>query len=553
MLKKIFPVFLFCFAASFLFFFLIPQIPLWSSDEGRFAEIARAMYVSGNWLLPYFNGLPYMEKPAFSNWMTAASYCVFGVNAFAARFPGIASALGCLAATYVFTKRFLGAQTAYLATVCLLTSLGFVLVGRFAVIDMEMIFFLSLTIFFVMAAIFDKKPSYYLLASIFMGITFLIKGLIGGALPALILFSFLIWNKKLNEIKKINWLGGILIFSAITIPWLIAVTSFEPEFLDVFLFQNQFQRFTSGVFGRRRPFYFFAYVLPIVSFPWIIFLPAAIAEAWKSAKEKKALLMFFVFWAGTIFIFFSIPNSKLPYYIVPMTLPIAILCGNWLAQWINRGTIASKKWSEWSWKIACFALLLGAIGINISFLFSKIVPELALIKHWGRIGTAILGAGAFALFYCLKKDARKAAVYVLAGTIYAAMIITFVCMLRLSPMMSSVEFAEILKKESTPEDIIAIYSSPDHFSDFPFYLQRRVLVVGSDRGTLTQESLEPDEEDAKGWFLSLENFLKNIHENKTKRIFCLLEKERLPHLKALGFETYRVWLESHDRILISNF
>lgn len=554
--KRLLSGFLFISAALFLFFFLVPQIPLWSSDEGRFAEIARAMHITGDWIVPHFNGLPYLEKPAFASWMTALSYQVFGVSAFAARFPGILSALGGLLVAFLFTRRLLGTEAAKYGTLCLMTTAGYVLVGRYAVIDMEMIFLLSTSLFFLMAGVFEQKNHFYLIAGIFMGLTFLTKGLIGAALPAIIFFIFLATTGRLSEFKKVPVLIlTFLIFLAVCIPWTLAILKRQPEFLDVFIFDHHFKRFATSTFGRKRPFWFFTYILPLVSFPWCLFLPAAIADAWKSAKEQRHKILFLLLWAAVIFIFFSIPRSKLPYYIVPVTVPLTLISGVFLSRWINREKLGiSEAWLGWTWKILCAIFIMGAAGLNISLFFSSYVPEMKMIRAWIPVASLILGIGGIEAFYFFKKDQRKAAVLSVAASVYLALLIVFLCMLRLSPMQSTSDFAALLRENSKPGDIIAIFGSPDRFSDFPFYLEQRVAIAGADRGTLARESFqEENKSNVKGWFYDLGDLSRLIQAEKTQRIFCLLDKKRLKEMTGYGMKDFRIWMESHDRILISNF
>ena len=553
--KILYPV-LFIFAALFLFFFLISAIPLWSSDEGRFADIARAMHMTGDWIVPSFNGLAYLEKPPLAPWMTSFLFSRLGVTAFAARLPGILSALGGLLLVFLFTRRLFGARAAKYSTLCLMTTAGFVLVGRFAVIDMEMIFLLSSSIFFLIAGVFEQKNYFYLIAGLFMGLTFLTKGLIGAALPVIIFFIFLVVTGRLRELKKIHiLLLTLIIFLAVSLPWVLAIIKRQPEFLNVFIFEHHFKRFATATFGRKRPFWFFTYILPLVSFPWCLFLPAAVAEAWKSAKEQKDKTVFLLLWAVVIFIFFSIPRSKLPYYIVPVTVPLALLSGIFLSRWTdeNEKLKISASWMKWTWRSICAIFILSAAGLNLTLLFSAHVPQLAMLRAWIPVGALLLAVGGVESYYFFKKNQRRAAVFTLAASVYLTLIIVFISMLRLSPLQSTADFASILRENSKPEDAVAVYASPDRFSDLPFYLEKRVIVVGSDRGTLNRESRQEENKNlAAGWFFELFDFVLFMQKNPSRRIFCLMEKNRLQEMRDNGLKDFRIWMESHGRVLISN-
>lgn len=56
------------------------------TSEARYAEISREMFRSGDWLHPRLLNIHHYHKPPITYWLTAISYSIFGVNAFAVRF-----------------------------------------------------------------------------------------------------------------------------------------------------------------------------------------------------------------------------------------------------------------------------------------------------------------------------------------------------------------------------------------------------------------------------------------------------------------------------------
>ena len=106
--------------------------------------------------------------------------------------------------------------------------------------------------------------------------------------------------------------------------------------------------------------------------------------------------------------------------------------------------------------------------------------------------------------------------------------------------------------ELEKEDMIAIYSSPDHYSDFPFYLRRRVTVVANDRGTLDRESRGPDHAgEEREWFFDPDVFV-DIFNQGTRRVFCLMDEDRFPDLQQLGIRHVSVVKKEYGKLLISN-
>src|SRR5690348_7816277 len=76
---------LLCLIFTLIWFAQLNIRHLLPSDEGRYAEIAREMMVSGDWLAPRYNGYLYFEKPPLQMWMNAATFAVFGVGDWQAR------------------------------------------------------------------------------------------------------------------------------------------------------------------------------------------------------------------------------------------------------------------------------------------------------------------------------------------------------------------------------------------------------------------------------------------------------------------------------------
>ncbi|MDE2757369.1 MAG: glycosyltransferase family 39 protein, partial [Acidobacteriota bacterium] len=78
-----------------LFFLGLGGLGLVGPDEPRYAQIAREMLASGDFVTPRYFGEPWLEKPVLYYWLAAAAYSIFGVNEFAARLPSaLAAVLG---------------------------------------------------------------------------------------------------------------------------------------------------------------------------------------------------------------------------------------------------------------------------------------------------------------------------------------------------------------------------------------------------------------------------------------------------------------------------
>src|SRR5262245_7375292 len=121
--------------AGFIFFVELGAWPLIPPDEGRNAEIAREMASSGSWLVPTYDGLPYLDKPAFFFKAVALSFTAFGESETAARLPSAAFALATVALVWAFARRAFGLRAAALSVVVLSTMPLYAAYARVVIFD----------------------------------------------------------------------------------------------------------------------------------------------------------------------------------------------------------------------------------------------------------------------------------------------------------------------------------------------------------------------------------------------------------------------------------
>jgi 4-amino-4-deoxy-L-arabinose transferase-like glycosyltransferase len=286
--------------------------------------------------------------------------------------------------------------------------------------------------------------------------------------------------------------------------------------------------------------------------PWSFFIPAAVKRIFRQPALRKDKLQLLLCWAATIFIFFSIPSSKLPYYILPMSMPLAILIGALFADWTLPGAVFDRgRFANLTWHAIPVAGLLCFLGINAYLFFTEKEARVLTLQPYLHLGSAILFAGGLLAFFFYKKARIQTAIFSLAGMAYAILILIVVGMKVVTPFESSYAFIQELKPQLKDGDTVAIFASPDRFSDIPYYLKRRIMVVG-DRGTLsvpTQRKKYAHE--VKKWFLTDMEF-SHFFNDRSQRVFCLMETENLQYLQQAGIKDFTVLKEGHEKILISN-
>jgi len=313
-----------------LYFFRLGYMPLGDIDEAMHAATSKAMVLSGDWITPQYNGENFYDKPPLYNWLAALAFMVMGFNELAARLPAALLGLGCVLITYWLARKMFAPVAAFLSALVLATSVEFIVLSRAVVHDISLAFFvtLALTLFFVGFKNERRRKPAFLFGYATLGLAVLAKGPVGAALPVMIIGLFLIYKRQLRFLKDMQIGWGLLIFLAVAAPWYVLISLKNPDYLEYFLLKQNIGSFLSQQSRHPRPFYYYIPVLMGGLFPWSFFLPLALFRA---IRAKAALhgdgVIFALIWFGVIFIFFSMANSKLVTYILPLFPAAALLVG----------------------------------------------------------------------------------------------------------------------------------------------------------------------------------------------------------------------------------
>src|SRR3989475_4503947 len=304
---------------------------LFTPDEGRYADIAREMLDSNDWVTPRLNGIKYLEKPPLQYWATAGAYAVLGVDEWTARlWPAYTGFLGI--ALMAFAGFRLAPRSPWLPTALMAAGCwGYFLGGQFLTLDMGLTFFLTVAMLsFVLSRRLDvslsAERSWMILAWAAVACAALSKGIVGIVIPGLALLVYIAVERDVSLLRRLHWVPGLCVFGAIVLPWFILVQQRNPEFFHFFFIREHFDRFLLPNHHRPGPWWYFVPVLLIGLWPWTPSIPAALARAWRApAQPGFKLDRFLVIWAGVVVVFFSASHSKLPGYVLPAVPAILLL------------------------------------------------------------------------------------------------------------------------------------------------------------------------------------------------------------------------------------
>jgi len=394
---------MFAVLVVFVYFFGL-TIPFVGPDEPRYAQVAREMLQRADWITPTLGGLNWFEKPVLLYWLEIVSFKTFGVSEFAARVGPALFGLGTIASLWIIGRsatihpqRTTNTYPNWLALIAS-TTLGILVFARGASFDIIITFPITAALagFFIYDQARNRafKSKYLPLIAFytFTGVALLAKGLIGVLFPyGIVAVYYLISRRLPRHDFWISLVWGTAVSLAIAALWYLPMYERHGYgFIDEFIIQQHFQRFVSNKYQHPQPIYFFLWVLPLMTLPWLPFFIASIVKVVKSVAsgEKAAggteenngaatsstsrlvysssLVRLALAWLLIPLIFFSFSGSKLPGYILPAVPAAVILASIYIYELTERNK---------AWRIAVISTA-AFIWIGTVVLLQTAVPTL---------------------------------------------------------------------------------------------------------------------------------------------------------------------------------
>ena len=389
---------------GFLFFWGLGYFGLIGADEPRYAQVAREMLERHNWITPFLDGKPWLEKPVLYYWEAMLVYSIAGVSDWAARVPSALNATLMSIAVYLFLRRF---RPGFQLDGALMTASAAGVIGFARAASMDM----SLAAMFTIALLawygwYESRANRYLaLFYLFLGLATLAKGPVAPFLAASIIIVFAAAARNLRLVSRTIWVPGIVLFCAIALPWYVAVQISNPDFFRVFILEHNLARFGTGVYHHKEAFWYYLPVVLLGLIPWTIFVTGASLDsirAWWSERgqlfqPENALNVFLVIWLVVPGVFFSVSQSKLPGYMLP-ALPAGTLL---LAEYVRRNVLIADRRPDY--------LLIVCHSIVAAFpLIPALMLNYILLQHrlpWGSalaISSALAATLAIGMFVTLR-------------------------------------------------------------------------------------------------------------------------------------------------------
>lgn len=323
-----------------LFMILMPATELWDRDEPLYARTALEMLLSGDWVIPTYNGSLFAHKPPMTYWLMAVSFSVFGENEFAARFFSGPTMAASAFFTYLIARRMFDHTIGIWSMIMFGTAFLTLYLGSIAQHDAPLMLFIVIAIWAYVNFLYEPKNLWPMLLvfALAMAATLYIKGPVGPAVICTTLFFswvLMLPNERPKFMQMAIFASGFVLACLIFAIWVIPTNNATNGALwEMGVEKHIIQRAQAPLenYGGTAALGYYwmlpAYipVILITFMPWTIHLPAglkALISGNLGSRRERAILWG---WIAPTFLMFTLAGSKLPHYIFPIYPALAIMC-----------------------------------------------------------------------------------------------------------------------------------------------------------------------------------------------------------------------------------
>ena len=495
--------------------------PLFDPDEGRNAEVAREMAATNDYVLPHFDGLPYLDKPIVYFASAAAVMEVLGPTETAARLPAFLFTLATLIVVVWFVRRRWGTDAGWLAALALATMPLVLAYARTTIMDSALAFCTTLAIL----AFWDERP---VLAWAAIGLGAITKGPVAILIPLATLIPYALLTGR--QLRRLFPLAGLAVFAVVALPWFLAVSQRVPEFPHYVFVRETFERVTTKRFHRTAPFWYYLPIVPVAAFPWIVPALAGLKNwrwTWLARRVNPVAQesLFLACWVLGPLLFFTLNQSKLPQYVLPLMPPFALAAARLLTRQASElpGGIGVGH-RTYSGIAVVLGIALVSLTIWLPVPISLTPGERAAIPGAAlALGIALLISAAM-VWYAGRPGRPRPALTVMgyALTVIAMPVVSGRLLAAVGEDRSSRTLARVIQNVRPTEDVevVAVSAFP---TSLPFYLGRQVLLATATARELTSNFIVDYQEqfrrDSTSPLRSADYWRSRVRDCRTPAVF----------------------------------
>lgn len=408
------------------------NVHLFDWDEVNFAECAREMIVTGDYLHVTIDYAPFHEKPPLFIWLQAISMLTFGVNEFAARLPNALIGVATLLLIFNIGTRLYDMRFGLLWVLAYAGSILPQFYIRSAIIDP----LFNLFIFLAIDSLFRTRevPRAVYLAGLYSGLAVLTKGPVGWGLIILTLCVawFIERRTYAFPIRQILIVTGITALTAGL--WLgLDYVQNGPQFVSEHI-AYQYRLLTTGEAGHEQPFYYHAFVVLIGCYPASILFFQGFRASKSESTQQHAYRLWMIIVFAVVLVIFSVVKTKIIHYSSMTYLPLTFLAAVAIHRWLRR-IVHINPSTRMALLAMCLLWAILAAAVPLAFMNSDWLLSLPTFRDaflraslqqrvvWTGfeplLAIILLAGGVFAVFTMRTEHKRMLTVSILFGSVIA--------------------------------------------------------------------------------------------------------------------------------------
>ena len=439
---------------------------LWDNSETAYGEVAREVLLYADPVVLHLNGAPWFVQPPLYFWIAAIFIKIFGLGTLALRLPAALATIAIGAASGYAVARVAGTRAGAFVAVILSTTLMQAIIGRLAIMDALLDGAVAATIFLWFRAIERGEGRAFAWGWVAAAFGVLAKGPVAIVIALMVIVPWAVWDHssgiRLRWPSPRSWVIAAVAFLAITMPWIILLEMREGgSALATLIGHYTVGRYLGTIENQTGPWFYYVPVVILGFFPWVAFLPAALASsvrllAERTSDERLASLhRLALVWAVVPFVFFSLAQTKLPNYIALELPALALLVALWFdgiaESGLRRAALVSAAIVPITIGCIAFAIWRFSDSMHLSQQTRFVIPDLTFL------GLAMFAGSIVTFVILLRPDGARRAPYVLAATsVLTILLIAFVAEPHAEPLKPIPQLARVIATERRPDDAVAI-------------------------------------------------------------------------------------------------